>query len=151
MAFQRSSSFNLLFQAFILVFGTPSEILQSQTLSEYNFIRSPFRKSRAPAFTGLPSLPWQEEQFTSIFLTPSKISLPSAMIFGSVHQPAGICLSANSGGAGGGGAVLSFSSAHPTRNPAPLINTIPRTYRMFIAVFRSFRLMICVLKIVPCA
>src|SRR5687767_4099556 len=56
-SFQRSSSESLLFQAFIFVLGTPSEMRQNQTESEYSFMRSPLRKSRAPALTGLPSLP----------------------------------------------------------------------------------------------
>src|SRR5712691_9655361 len=116
MAFHRSSSGSLLFQAFILVFGTPSEIRQNQTLSEYCFIRSVLRKSRAPALTGLPSLPWQDEQLTSMFLTPSKISLPSAMTFSSAHHPAGMCLSAYSGGAGGGGWMGPSSASHPVKS-----------------------------------
>src|SRR2546425_1317527 len=57
------------------------------TLFPYTTLfRSVLRKSRAPALTGFPSLPWQDEQLTSMFLTPSKTSLPSAMIFSSAHH-----------------------------------------------------------------
>src|SRR2546428_3793326 len=51
-----------------------------------------------------------------MFLTPSKISLPSAMIFSSAHHPAGMCLSAYSGGAGGGGWMGPSSASHPVRS-----------------------------------
>src|SRR5712692_7833890 len=51
-----------------------------------------------------------------MFLTPSKISLPSAMIFSSAHHPAGMCLSAYSGGAGGGGWMGPSSASHPVKS-----------------------------------
>src|SRR3989442_2907253 len=51
-----------------------------------------------------------------MFLTPSKPSLPSAMIFSSAHHPAGMCLSAYSGGAGGGGWMGPSSASHPVKS-----------------------------------
>src|SRR5262249_151664 len=105
ISFHRSSSESLVFHAFILVLVTPSEIRQNPTESEYSFIRSPLRKSLAPALTGFPSLPWQLAQLTSGFVSPMKSFLPSSILAASVHQPAGMCLSAYSAGAGGGGTM----------------------------------------------
>jgi hypothetical protein len=74
-----------------------------------------------------------------MFLTPSKISLPSAMIFSSLHHPAGMCLSAYSGGAGGGGPVLSGSSAQPAaRNATPPTINNPIKLVIFIIAPNSF-------------
>src|SRR6266545_7876036 len=72
-----------------------------------------------------------------MFLTPSKISLPSAMIFSSAHHPAGMCLSAYSGGAGGGGSIGPSSSAHPAMmSPKlPMIASIARLV-IFIAALK---------------
>src|SRR5215510_779681 len=121
ISFQRSSSESLLFQAFILVLGTPSEMRQNQTESEYSFIRSPLRKSLAPALTGLPSLPWQLAQFTSGFVSPMNSFRPSSALAASAHQPAGICLSAYSAGAGGGGTIgPSPLSQAATSSPRPI-------------------------------
>src|SRR3989441_9266062 len=108
------------------------------TLFPYTTLfRSVLRKSRAPALTGFPSLPWQDEQLTSMFLTPSKTSLPSAMIFSSAHHPAGMCLSAYSGGAGGGGWMGPSSASHPVKSTPtyPIIASAIRPL-IFITAFK---------------
>ena len=82
ITFHRSSSESLDFQAFIFVPLTPSDTRQNHWESENSFMKSPLRKSRAPALTGFPSLPWQLAQFTSIFSAPVKIAFPCSIISG---------------------------------------------------------------------
>src|SRR4030095_4777119 len=123
-SFQRSSSDSLLFQAFILVLGTPSEIRQNHTEAEYSFMRSPLRKSRAPALTGFPSLPWQLAQLTSGLVSPMNSLRPSSAFAASPHQSDGMCLSAYSAGAGGGGTIGPSPPPSPpqaaTTSPTPI-------------------------------
>src|SRR5262249_46655580 len=140
MSFQRSSSDSLLFHAFILVLGTPSEIRQNHTESEYSFMRSPLRKSRAPALTGLPSFPWQLAQLTSGLVSPMNSLRPSSILAASPHQSAGMCLSAYSAGAGGGGTIGPSPPSPPhaaMTNPNPINKPKCTVFHCFITVPRS--------------